>query len=113
MKLRACLFLWLICSYAIAQRLPDKIYQPSIHGVKLFQQNNQSSVPILQLNAGDQLELHFDDFNNYPKNFFYTYQLCNADWTPANVNVFDYIKGFKGSINSSSEIRALPSPITR
>lgn len=94
MKLRVCLFLWLICSNAIAQRLPDKIYQPSIHGVKLFQQNNQSSLPILQLNAGDQLELHFDDFNNYPKNFFYTYQLCNADWTPANVNVFDYIKGF-------------------
>ena len=94
MKLRVCLFILLCWSQAIAQRLPDKIYLPSIHGVKLFQQNNQSSLPILQLNAGDQLELHFDDFNNYPKNFFYTYQLCNADWTPANVNVFDYIKGF-------------------
>lgn len=94
MKARFCLLLLLCCMGAIAQRLPDKIYLPSIHGVKLFQQNNQASLPILQLNSGDQLELHFDDFNNYPKNFFYIYQLCNADWTPANVNVFDYIKGF-------------------
>jgi hypothetical protein len=77
-----------------AQRLPDRIYASTINGVKLFQQNNQFSAPILHLNSGDQLELHFDDLVTSPKNYFYTYELCNADWTPANVTVFDYIKGF-------------------
>ena len=32
--------------------------------------------------------------SGYPKSYFYTLELCNADWTPANLNVFDYIKGF-------------------
>ncbi len=77
-----------------SQRLPDRIYSSSINGVKLFQQNNQFSPPIIQLNSGDQLELHFDDLGATPKNYFYTYELCNADWTPANVTVFDYLKGF-------------------
>ena len=77
-----------------AQRLPDRIYSPTINGVKLFQQNNQYSQPILRLNSGEQLELHFDDLVATPKNYFYTYELCNADWTPANVTVFDYLKGF-------------------
>ena len=25
---------------------------------------------------------------------YYTYQLCNADWSEADINPFDYIKGF-------------------
>lgn len=87
----------------VAQRLPDRIYSQSINGVKLFQLNNQFSQPILQLNSGDQLELHFDDLSAYPKNYYYTYELCNADWTPANVSIFDYIKGF--NLNRISQYR--------
>ncbi len=77
-----------------AQRKPDHVYMPSIRTVKLFQQNNQQSMPLITLNSGNQLELHFDDMSGYAKNFYYTYVLCNADWTPADLNVFDYIKGF-------------------
>lgn len=91
-------FLAIIGSFSFfllqAQRLPDRIYSPTINSVKLFQQNNQYSQPILRLNSGEQLELHFDDLVATPKNYFYTYELCNADWTPANVTVFDYLKGF-------------------
>jgi len=90
-----------------AQRLPDHIYAPTIKGVKLFQQNNQLSQPILQLNSADQLELHFDDLVNYPKNYFYTYELCNADWTPANMNVFDYIKGFNQNRISTYRVASI------
>ncbi len=51
-------------------------------------------MPLITLNSSDLLELHFDDMIGYPRNFYYTYVLCNADWTPADVSVFDYIKGF-------------------
>ncbi len=78
----------------LAQRLPDHIYNPDIHTVKLFQQNNQSSIALFSLGSSEQLELHFDDMCGYPKNYYYTFVLCNADWSPADVNVFDYIKGF-------------------
>jgi hypothetical protein len=65
-----------------------------IRTVKLFQQNNQQSMPLLALNSGEVLELHFDDLCGYAKNYYYTFQLCNADWLAADVSVFDYIRGF-------------------
>ncbi|MES2006115.1 MAG: DUF5103 domain-containing protein [Bacteroidota bacterium] len=77
-----------------AQRLPDHAYMADIRTPKLFQRTNQQSMPLISLGAEEQLELHFDDMSGYPKNYYYTYTLCNADWTPADVNVFDYIKGF-------------------
>ena len=79
----------------MAQLKPDHIYQPSIKTPKLFPSNNQLGLPIIQLNSADQLELHFDDLGNYPKNYFYTFQLCNADWTEAEWSPFDYIRGFQ------------------
>jgi hypothetical protein len=92
------IFLLLIlfsCIEAVkSQREPDRIYMSSIKTPKLFQQNNQQSLPLIALGSAELLELHFDDMIGYPRNFYYTFVLCNADWTPANVNVFDYIKGF-------------------
>ena len=49
----------------------------------------------MMLNSNDQLELHFDDLDADVKNYYYTFQLCNADWTPANIQSFDYIRGFQ------------------
>lgn len=77
-----------------AQRLPDHVYMSDIRTPKLFQQNNQQSLPLISLNSSDLLELHFDDMSGYAKNYYYTFVLCNADWTPAEVSPFDYIRGF-------------------
>lgn len=78
-------------------QLPDHIYQPNISTVKLFKSGDIYSYPIMKLNAGDQLELHFDDIDADVKNCYYTYQLCNADWTPSNLQSFDYIRGFQST----------------
>ncbi|MDP3667242.1 MAG: DUF5103 domain-containing protein [Sediminibacterium sp.] len=93
-KSAVLLILFSLCNWLQAQRLPDQVYMPTIKTVKLFQQNNQQSLPLLTLHSTDQLELHFDDMSGYARNYYYTYILCNADWTRADVNVFDYIKGF-------------------
>lgn len=95
--MQKALFLLVLLPFSLAlraQRLPDHVYMPEIRTVKLFQQNNQQSMPLITLNSGDQLELHFDDMSGYARNYYYTFVLCNANWTPADVNVFDYIKGF-------------------
>lgn len=86
------LFLFSVTTFG--QREPDRVYMNDIRTVKLFQQNDQSSIPMIRLGSADMLELHFDDLSGYARNYFYTYQLCNADWTPALLNPFDYIKGF-------------------
>ncbi len=72
----------------------EVIKSDAIKSIKLFPVGDQTSYPIVALNAIEQLELHFDDINVYSKNYFYTYQLCDADWTPVALSQFDYIKGF-------------------
>jgi Domain of unknown function (DUF5103) len=81
-------------STSYAQALGDKIYKPNIKSVKLHAYGDQLGYPILNLNGGDRIELHFDDMDGNVKNYSYTYQLCNADWTPAVYSQFDFIKGF-------------------
>lgn len=88
------LLLFVGVTAATAQRLPDHIYMSTIKTPLLFQQNDQQSIPLLHLQSSDLVELHFDDVSGIPKNYYYTYQLCNADWTLAQLNPFDYISGF-------------------
>jgi hypothetical protein len=91
-----CLLIWLfflpLCSTA---QLPDKVYQDNIRSIKLFVKGNQEAYPIIALGSIDQLELHFDDMDGYAKNYSYTFQLCDADWSVnPYLSTFDYIKGF-------------------
>lgn len=93
----------------LSAQIPDHIYRPNIRTVKLFKYGDIYSYPVLQLGNNEQLELHFDDLDNDVKNYYYSFQLCNADWTPANVQTFDYIRGFQsnriGTYRSSSIVQ--------
>ncbi|SRR5579871_123816 len=73
---------------------PDSIYLTSIKTPQLFLRGNQLAYPILPLNGNEQLQLSFDDIDADVKNYYYTYQLCNADWTATQLSGFDFIKGF-------------------
>lgn len=58
---------------------------------------NTLGYPVMTLNGGEQFELNFDDFDADVKNYYYTFQLCNADWTPSSLFSFNYIKGFQNN----------------
>ena len=77
-----------------AQRQPDQVFNPAIKTIKLTKFGDPVSYPIINLNSSDLLELNFDDMAGGVKNYFYTYVLCNADWTPAQLSYFDYVKGY-------------------
>ncbi len=78
----------------LSAQIPDAVYDTRIKTVQLHPYGNQLAFPTMSLNSSDRLELHFDDMTNSVSNYSYTYQLCNADWTPVNLSQFDYIKGF-------------------
>jgi Domain of unknown function (DUF5103) len=104
------IILGLLCwPVILSAQLPDHIYRPNIRTVKLFKYGDIYSYPVIQLGNNEQLELHFDDMDNDVKNYYYSFQLCNADWTPANVQTFDYIRGFQtnriGTYRSSSIVQ--------
>ena len=83
-----------VAGAGINAQIPEAVYSASIKTVQLFPYGNQFGYPVLGLNSADRLELHFDDTEAGVKNYSYTYQLCNADWTPAMVSQFDFIRGF-------------------
>jgi hypothetical protein len=81
-------------SLAAVSQIPDAIYSDRIKTVQLHPYGNQLGYPIIRLNSNEQLELHFDDLDGNVKNYSYTFQLCNSDWTPVMLSHFDFIKGF-------------------
>lgn len=87
-------FLFFFAGNRLLAQLPNHIYVNNIKTVRLHYPGNQMAMPVINLNSNDQVELSFDDLDADTKYYYYTYQLCNSDWTPANIGQFDYIKGF-------------------
>jgi len=93
--MKSCLlFIALFAHTMIKAQKPDYIYASNIKTVKMYMYGNPLAYPIISLNSGERLELHFDDMDANVKSYSYTYQLCTADWQPALMSQFDYIKGF-------------------
>ena len=88
------LFMLFLVGLTLAQRLPDQVYLSNIKTVKLNRFGDPLSYPVLALNSSDLLELNYDDLDGGVKNYYYTLTLCNADWTPAQLSYFDYVKGY-------------------
>ena len=97
MKYRIICLISTICFFKLlpaGAQIPDHIYRTNIRTVKLYKTGDIYSYPVIMLNSSDQLELHFDDMDGDVKFYYYSFQLCNADWKPANVQPFDYTRGF-------------------
>lgn len=87
----------LIClapAFVFGSNDPDVETAPNIRTPQLTMYGNQQEMPIYRLGSGDKIELGFDDLDGDVKSYYYTYVLCDYDWSPVNLNPFDYIKGF-------------------
>jgi Domain of unknown function (DUF5103) len=93
MRFLCCLLFYGMHAALLAQA-PDSVYTPNIKTAQLYVVGNQLTYPVIRLGSTDRLNLKFDDLDGDTKNYFYTYQLCNADWSPAIISTFDYIRGF-------------------
>ncbi len=95
-KLLAKIFLifFLFGNIMAHSQVADSIYKNYIKTVRFHNLGNQLSLPVLNLNGNDQVELHFDDLDGGLKYYYYTFQLCNSNWKPVNLSQFDYLKGF-------------------
>ena len=79
---RSVLFLLLSLTLAVNSQVPDHIYKSNIRSIRLHKANDPYSYPIIRLNSGEDLDLYFDDLDGDIKYYYYTFQLCNADWSP-------------------------------
>ena len=91
------LFAILLCFCFASAHSQTAIYNPNIKSVKLFRAGDQTSFPVLMLNSSDLLQLEFDELGTSVKNYYYSFQLCNADWAPSMLTTFEYTKGFQST----------------
>ena len=108
-----CIAMLFVCANlttAYAQNV-ERVYESYIASAQLYVQGNQLSLPAIQLGSSDKLELHFDDLEGRYKNYYYTYILCDYDWTPSILPTISYLKGF--SYNRISTYRYSSIALTR
>jgi len=87
----------------------NHIYKPNIKSVKFHLNGLPLTQPILGLNTSSQLQLRFDDLDADTKNFIYSVEHCNSDWSTSDLDVSEYLVGF-----NTEKIRNLDfSSITR
>ena len=94
MKFFNTLIILIFTLNGFAQRNPDQNFVNNVQGIQFTAAGNQQQYPIASLNSAGSLALDFDDLSGSIKSYYYTYQLCDADWQPANLSQFDYLKGF-------------------
>lgn len=88
----------LVCLFTLSFSLlhaQNAANNAEVKSIKLFRSGDQTSLPVIMQNSTDGLQLEFDDFDNRVKNYYYTFQLCNADWSPSILQTFEYLKGFQ------------------
>ena len=77
----------------------NRIYADNIRSVKFHPVDFPLAEPIVALNSGTRLVLTFDDVDLDVKNYTYSIQQCNRDWTVnEGINLFDFLDGFENEI---------------
>lgn len=88
----------LISSSLIAQdneiKNYDYVYVDHIRSVRFHVDGLVLSNPIVNLDAGAQLKLSFDDLDADVKDYFYSIVHCDRNWNPSNLQEMEYLDGF-------------------
>lgn len=72
----------------------NEIYKEGIHTVLLSLQGNMLSMPIIELNSQEKLQLEFDDFSETVGSYYYTFVHCDSRWKSSDLQAMDYLNGF-------------------
>ncbi|HFA48201.1 MAG TPA: DUF5103 domain-containing protein [Bacteroidetes bacterium] len=73
----------------------DYTYYDNIRSVKFHVDGELISLPILALGWPNALLLSFDDISGEDvRDYVYSVEHCNADWTPSNLTEIEYLDGF-------------------
>ncbi len=94
--LRAALILCTAAATLPLQAQENRINLPRLKTLRVEANGQWDAAPVILLNAGQFVNISFDDLqHNYVR---YTYNIthCNADWTPSALLENEYMDGFNG-----------------
>jgi hypothetical protein len=76
------------------KKYESNISDEKIKTVILHKEGSALTLPVINLNSGERLELHFDDLSTLQRTFSYTMIHCNARWEPSPLEQQEYLDGF-------------------
>ncbi len=72
----------------------DYVYKPNIRTVQFHLTTWEYAAPVISLNGNEQVELSFDDLDGDQKQYTFSFVHCNADWTPSDLMISEYMNGY-------------------
>ena len=66
----------------------------NIQTVLIHQKDNQLSIPVINLNSDELLQLSFDDLNDNISQLYYSIEHYSFDWEKSDLLISEFIKGF-------------------
>jgi hypothetical protein len=72
----------------------DYVYKSNIKTIQIHEASWDYAAPIINLNTSEQIELSFDDLDGDQKRYTVSFVHCNADWTPSDLMISEYLEGF-------------------
>lgn len=72
----------------------DAVYVDAIRTVQLYGSEWVFSPPVIYLTKNNQLTLSFDELSNDMHDFYFTFELCDAQWNTVDLPQQDYLDGF-------------------
>ena len=72
----------------------DYVYKSNIRTVQFHLTTWEYAAPVIALRGGEQLELSFDDLEGDQKQYTISFVHCNADWTPSDLMISEYLNGY-------------------
>lgn len=103
---RILLSIALICYSTYITAQCSEIYDSRIATLQVVANDNWLSLPVINLNSNDRINIDFDDLTHQYTRYTYKLEHCEADWSVSD-NLFpsDYIDGFAegNTIDNSHE----------
>jgi len=102
-------------------RYDDYVYVENLKSVQLTQKGVKVTHPFIELGSANKLTLSFDDLSSAGITYYYSFVLCNYDWTPSDLMLMEYTEGmtedyfnanfqsFNTTIHYSHYIMSFPS----
>lgn len=72
----------------------DAVFDSNIKSVQFFLEGDPQSMPVINIQANEQLILKFDDLAQDTRNFSYTILHCDANWNESFLIQSEYLDGF-------------------
>jgi hypothetical protein len=96
----------LFCIAISAQTYRTQIFNPTIKTLQIGLVGAKTSLPIMELNGSDVIQVSFDEMSHSSHSYAYKILHCNADWTLSELNSNEYLNRFT-TANITDYVRSI------